>query len=287
MKPLQAVKVIAGLDPMRFPPSLRKVWEKLQYPYYTLKGLGPRPEGVPPLNRMFDGPISYREFIKNGQEFFRYYVDLAHLQPDDAMLDVGSGMGRKTLPLVTYLNKDGSYVGMDIVKAGVDWCREQYQKYPNFEFRQIDVHNVHYNPGGKYAASEYTFPFTDSRFDFVVLNSVFTHMMAPEVENYVSEIARVLKIGGRCLLSFFLINDESRKLIAEHRSVHDLKHEFGPARAISKDVPEMAVGFDENFVVELLRKHRLEIEPPIHYGSWCGRDVYLSFQDLLVARKVD
>jgi SAM-dependent methyltransferase len=271
---------------MRFPPALRKVWQKLQYPYYALKGLWPRPEGVPPLNLMFDGPRSYRGFIENGKEFMRYCVELARLRPDETMLDVGSGIGRKTLPLVTFLNKDGSYVGMDIVKSGVDWCREHYKKYPNFEFRQIDVRNEHYNPNGTYAASEYKFPFPSDRFDFVVLNSVFTHMMAQEVENYVSEIARVLKNGGRCLISFFLLNDESLRMIDQHRSVFDLRYEFGPARAISKDMPEIAVGYDERFVVDLFNRHQLEIAPQIHYGSWSGRNDYLSFQDLLVAWKV-
>ena len=271
---------------MRFPPALRGVWEKLQYPYYALKGLGPRPKCVPPLTLMFDGPRSYREFIESGNEMASYYVELAHLKPDDSMLDVGSGIGRRTLPLLTFLNQDGSYVGMDIVKTGIDWCREHYNNYPNFEFRQIDVRNKHYNPNGTYAASEYKFPFPSDQFDFVVLNSVFTHMMPPEVENYVAEIARVLKEGGRCLISFFLLNDESLGMINKHRSVFDLRYEFGPARSISKDMPEIAVGYDESFVVDLFNRYRLEITPQIYYGSWSGRSDYLSFQDLVVACKV-
>src|SRR5688500_406441 len=188
MRRAQIVNVLSELNPMRFPPALRYVLEKFQYPYYALKGLGRRPECVPPLTLMIDGPRSYREFIENGDEFLRYYVELAQLKPNEKVLDVGSGMGRKTRPLVKFLNKDGSYVGMDIVKSAVDWCRQNYEHYPNFEFRQIDVRNKHYNPRGTYTASEYKFPFPNDRFDFVVLNSVFTHMMAPEVENYVSEI---------------------------------------------------------------------------------------------------
>ena len=75
------------------------------------------------------------------------------------MLDVGSGVGRKTWPLVNYLNEHGSYDGMDLVKSGVDWCTERYtSKYPNFKFHLIDVHNDLYNPGGTYKATEYRFP---------------------------------------------------------------------------------------------------------------------------------
>jgi hypothetical protein len=61
---------------------------------------------------------------------------------------------------------------------------------------------------------------------------------------------------------------------------------FAPARAVSKDMPEMTVGYDESFVVELFDRYGLEIVRPIHYGSWSGRKDYLSFQNLLVAWKV-
>jgi SAM-dependent methyltransferase len=278
--------VAKQLNPMGFPPVVRKLWQTLEFPYYTLKGLPRRPEGVPPLTLMFDGVRSYRGFVQNGREFLRHYTELARLRPNESILDVGSGIGRKTLPLVAFLNDEGSYIGMDIVKAGIDWCREHYKRYPNFEFFQIDVRNDHYNPTGRYAASEYKFPFTDARFDFVVLNSVFTHMLAHEVENYVSQVARVLKTGGRCLISFFLLNDESVELIEQHQTRLDLRYRFGPARAVSRDRPELAVGYDESFVKDLLNRHGLEIATPIHYGSWCGRNDYLAFQDLVVAWKV-
>ena len=58
-------------------------------------------------------------------------------------------------------------------------------------------------------------------------------MVAEEVEHYLSEIARVLKPGGRCLISFFLLNEESLGLIARGKSTIDLRHELGLARAVA------------------------------------------------------
>ena len=82
------------------------------------------------------------------------------------MLDVGSGIGRKTILLTDYLNHEGSYEGLDIVKTGIDWCTERITcKYPRFKFQLIDVLNQHYNPTGRYKASEYRFPFPDESFD--------------------------------------------------------------------------------------------------------------------------
>ncbi len=49
---------------------------------------------------------------------------------------------------------------------------------------------------------------------------------------------------------------------------------------------EIAVGYDEGFVLELFKRHGLEVAPKIYYESWCSRDEYLSYQDSLVASEV-
>jgi SAM-dependent methyltransferase len=253
---------------------------------FWLARFGRRAPLVPPVELMHDGPQSYKDFKQNGREFFRYYRKLCGLRSDERVLDVGSGIGRKTLPLVDYLKAGGTYDGLELVKNGVDWCVARYtSKYPNFRFHLIDVYNELYNPQGKYAASEYRFPFAAKQFDLVVLNSVFTHMIAAEVENYLSEIARVLAPGGRCLISFFLLNEASLRLIAAGRSTIELRHQAGPARMVSREKPEIAIGFEEGYVAELYRQFGLEIRR-IYYGSWCGRKKYLSYQDLVVAYRI-
>lgn len=253
---------------------------------YWLARFGRQSSLVPPVQLMHDGPQSYKDFKQNGAEFLSHYVKLCGLQPDEHMLDVGSGIGRKTLPLVNYLSERGSYDGLELVKSGVDWCTEKYtSRYPNFRFQLIDVYNKLYNPEGKNRADEYRFPFPDEQFDFVVLNSVFTHMLARDVENYLGEVARVLKTGGRCFISFFLLNDESSSLIEQGRSTIELRHQRGSAHAVSDERPELAIGFDEEYVAGLYERFGLEIRRPIYSGSWCGRNEFVSYQDLIVAFK--
>ena len=264
---------------------LRRALRKTEYLYWQAR-FGRQRNLVPPIELMHDGPQSYKEFKENGEEFLRHYLKLCGLRPHERMLDVGSGIGRKTLPLVTYLNEHGSYDGLELVKAGVDWCTAKYStRYPNFKFHSIDVYNDLYNREGKYKASEYRFPFGDEQFDFVVLNSVFTHMIAKEIENYFEEIARVLKTGGRCLISFFLLNEESVRLIQEGKSTIDLRYQMGPARVASEEKPELAIGYDEDYVRQLYTKCGLQIREPISYGSWCGRTQYFSYQDQVLAFK--
>jgi len=62
--------------------------------------------------------------------------------PDEKVLDVGSGIGRKTIPPATYLTRQGHYEGMDIVEHAVNWCRKRYaRKYPHFRFQHLDAFN--------------------------------------------------------------------------------------------------------------------------------------------------
>ncbi|MFH1228333.1 MAG: class I SAM-dependent methyltransferase [Planctomycetota bacterium] len=226
------------------------------------------------------------DFKKTGQEFFRYFVDIGGLKPDEKVLDAGCGIGRMAVPLAKYLDKRGGYEGFDIAADGIDWCRKRITpSYPNFNFRVADVFNKSYNPQGKYQASEYRFPYEDKSFDFIFLTSVFTHMLPRDMENYLSEISRVLKKGGRCFITFFLLNAESEKLIGAKSSSLDFKYDLGGCRTVNKEAPEFAVAYGEGFIRELARKYGLNVREPIHYGAWCGRKDFLSYQDIIIAAK--
>ena len=116
--------------------------------------------------------------------------------------------------------------GIDIAKAGIEWCADKITpRLPNFRFQLIDVYNKHYNQQGACPASQYRFPFEDNTFSFVMLGSVFTHMLPDDLSNYLSEVYRVLEKGGRCLISYFLLNAELSYLClrpAKVRSISDM-----------------------------------------------------------------
>ena len=118
-----------------------------------------------------------------------------------------------------------------------------------------------------------------------VLGSVFTHLLPEDVENYLAQVARVLKPGGRCLITFFLLNQESLDLIETGRSTLDLRHGEGAYRVADPLVPERTIGYDERYVEQLYARCGLAVRRPIHYGSWCGRGDFLSYQDVVVAEK--
>ena len=228
--------------------------------------------------------VGHGDFKAIGEEFRGYFVELGGLKPDHRVLDVGCGVGRMAAPLTSYL-KGGSYEGFDVAPAGIDWCRRNITtRYPNFRFQLVDNYNKAYNPGGTHKSSDYNFPYESDSFDFLFLASVFTHMLLPDLENYLSEIVRVLKRNARCLITFHLLNAESWRLI-EQKQLPYFQHELEGAYVHDTDTPETGVAYEEIFVRELYQRYGLRIVEPIHYGSWCERDEFLSYQDIVVATK--
>jgi len=224
-------------------------------------------------------------FEKAGNEFFSYFLDLGQLKPNHSFLDVGCGVGRMAIPLISYL-KSGNFEGFDILPDAIEWCKNNIEpKYPNFHFILVDIYNKHFNPNGKLKASEFKFPYHSDTFDFVSLSSVLTHLLPMDMENYLSETVRVLKRNGRCLITYFLINDESITNIENHTAMYDFKDSMKGYRTIDKNDPERAIGYNEVLVKQLYKKHNLQIIGPIHYGQWARRKKFLSGQDIIIAVK--
>lgn len=269
------------LVPAFLRPALRRI-------YYSIKNIveqvKKRYSLTPPESMIFVGNGDFREI---GNEFKRYFIELSNLRPNQRVLDVGCGIGRMAVPLTRYLSQEGEYNGFDIVKSGIDWCQTHISsRFSNFHFHHVDILNKAYNPSGKLRAKDFVFPFKDNSFDFVFLTSVFTHMLPLDVEHYTSEVSRVLKQNGTCLITFFLLNEQSTDLIRLGRSTLDFKHKVQQCLTVDIDNPESAIAYHEDFVKGLFSRYKLSINEPIHYGSWCDRDMFLSYQDIVVATKI-
>jgi SAM-dependent methyltransferase len=106
------------------------------------------------------------------------------LRRDDYVIDVGCGSGRLAKPLSEYLA--GKYLGIDVVPELLDYARKLVQR-PDWRFE---------------IASGLTIPERDETADMVCFFSVFTHLLHEESFVYLREAKRVLKPGGKIVLSF-------------------------------------------------------------------------------------
>ncbi|MCP4766455.1 MAG: class I SAM-dependent methyltransferase [Gammaproteobacteria bacterium] len=230
--------------------------------------------------------INANTFIAAGEEFFTYLVQLGGLTPTSRVLDVGCGCGQLAAPLTGFLQENGSYDGLDIDKQAIDWCKRQIAgKHPNFRFTLANVANAYYHRTGEQSSQHYRFPYEDNSFDLVFLKSLFTHMIGPETRAYLSEIARVLKPNAKCFITYYILNDESRRLIKNGSSILDFQHQADGCYTIDPKVPEYTLSFDEKVLRSFYQENNLTIEEPIHFGSWPGREDALSFQDIVIATK--
>ena len=213
---------------------------------------------------------------------------LAELRPDERVLDIGCGCGQMALHLEKYLDEKGSYAGVDIHVPSIRWCQRNIsRRRSNFEFAHIDVRNLAFNPSAKHDAESYQFPYDARSFDLILLKSVFTHMRPAEVDNYLREVSRLLKNDGRCLVTFFLLNEEQAKLEKAGKNALPFGYGEGVWRYRYEHSPESAVAYDASYVLGLLEKHRLALKAPIYYGHWSGRGDALSFQDIMLLEKRD
>ncbi len=187
------------------------------------------------------------------------------------------------LPLTGYLTLEGRYARFDVEREAIAWCTDN--SYPNFDSRVADVQSKRYNAKGTYTPSDFRFPYPDGSFDVVLLTSGFTRMLASDVKRYMREVVRVLKPGGRSLISFFLLNEESSALSKEGKGSIKFEHEMQSARKANVEDPEASIRYPEAFVRDLYRECGLEIREPLRYGKWCGRTNGMSWQDVVIAVK--
>jgi SAM-dependent methyltransferase len=201
------------------------------------------------------------------------------------ILEVGCGCGRNALALSTY---DVAYEGLDIFSPFIAWCQRHISRlHPNFLFHHVDVYNGAYNPRGTIRPEAFAFPFGDKSFDLVILTSVFTHMLEPEVRRYLDEIARVLKPGGDVYVTYFLLNKEANRLLTEGRGTQAMKPIDGErVKVIDYSMPEAAVGLDETMIVAAMESKGLLVRE-LRYGSWCGRSSFFDYQDVIFATRHD
>jgi SAM-dependent methyltransferase len=256
----------------------------------TAQELIPPQAALPPYARDREGDETGAHYLGSGRRFLQAAVARG-LEPHHRVLDLGCGVGRFAVALAGFLEGPGSYVGMDVDRRSIRLCRRYIgSKLDNFRFVHVGLFNTEYNRSAAESAAEFRFPFKGESFDFAFSNSLFTHLVPEVAENYLTEISRVLRPGGRTMNTMLLLNDESLVRLDSTNSRQGPTHAFGGgiARVKDRENPEAWIAYDEAFIGEQHRRARLRIEGPIRYGSWSGREEtapVFGGKDIVVARK--
>lgn len=247
---------------------------------------------VPPVRLMRDGHRGREAFVEGGKEVVPFYRDVLRIGRGDTILDIGSGIGRKTIPLLDYLDGDGRYIGVDIDPDLVEWCTHHIStRNPRFTFVPVSIHNSFYNPRGALPPERFVFPFPEDSFDAVVLWSVFTHLYPSTIEHYLSEIHRMLRPGGRMGASFFVLDDHALAEARAGRTFYPVTHRMDGYWTSNPTMPEDLIAVDRDWLLGALERAGFVLDE-LRLGSWANREVDpayagMNVQDIVVATKPD
>jgi SAM-dependent methyltransferase len=222
------------------PPELRHLVGPLEDRYYD------NPSGVPIWGPLDIGPLSREAAYQR-------------------VFDFGCGCGRQARQLFQQRNPPERYVGLDINKACVTWCRENLSR-PNAEFHLHDVWNPVYAPEN--TRRPYTQISQHGR-DFTIINahSVFTHLLEHQAAYYLNEFAKMLDDRGIVRTTWFFFNRALFPPLAPHQHCLYLQVED----------PTQAVYYDWTFFQELVKASNFKIVKVV----WSGlmgfqHEVYLA-----------
>lgn len=264
------------------PVGRRRIRRVVYWPYDTWMSITRRRDPmVPPKGKIF---IGSGDFVSQGRHIAGMLTDLTGLTPDMAVLDVGCGIGRAAVALTSVLSDKGCYEGFDIVHDGIDWCRQRITpRHPNFHFTHVDLRNDLYNLSTEAEAAHFRFPYPDGSFDRVLLTSVFTHMMPDDMNNYLREIRRVLRPGGICLATYFVIDAEAESNMKAGRAYFNFTHDFGHYRLLDANVREADVAFSLDWLCRSFEDAELTLTA-WHRGTWaCApAETAPDFQDVVI-----
>jgi arsenite methyltransferase len=111
---------------------------------------------------------------------------IASLKEGDVVLDLGSGAGFDVFLAAKKIGPTGKAIGVDMTDEMLNKANDNAKKggFTNVEFRKGDIENL---------------PLDNNSVDVVISNCVIN--LAPDKAKVFSEIYRVLKTGGRLMVS--------------------------------------------------------------------------------------
>lgn len=234
----------------------------------------------------FCGSHNIPHYIDNMLLYSQDIVQQCMLKRNHRVLEIGCGAGRIANGLFHYLNRDGSYLGLDVHPEVINWCNKFISnRSRNFKFQQIPVINNYYYQKNNQQKNNYDFSFLgDRHFDCIFAVATFNHLRLEDTRQYLQEIGRRLTVNGVGYFTFFIINEEFFSF-RERTKLHQGLRKNDAGVWYGYERQSFFTGYEIPILKELLDEANLQIIT-YHPGSWAQKKRSRLYQDwLLVERK--
>ncbi len=132
-------------------------------------------------------------------------VAMASLAKGEVVLDLGSGAGFDCFLAAEKVGTEGRVIGVDMTPEMLEKAKENAQKgnFSNVEFRLGEIENL---------------PVADGIIDIIISNCVIN--LAPDKDRVFSEAFRVLRPGGRIMVSDIVLTKELPDFIKNNMAAY-------------------------------------------------------------------
>jgi len=164
---------------------------------------------IPSPDRRWCGP-EYKDddyYIQSAENEANRLIEHLKCSSDSRVLDIGCGQGRLPIGILRVIGEI-DYLGIDIHKPSIDWCKKFIEKYYiSFKFQHLNLYNERYNKRGVKINDTFRFKIETNSIDIIYLFSVFSHITEDDMRVYLKEFSRILSENGKIFFSTFVEED--------------------------------------------------------------------------------
>jgi SAM-dependent methyltransferase len=249
-------------------------------------------QNIPRLKHRKGGKVSYSEWAHVIGIFQTLFYQVLEIKTGNKILDIGCGTGLLGIASQSFIQQGGKYTGIDVIESDIAFDKSHYDP-KCYEFIHFDLANPTY--AGNQSTDMKPWPIEDNSYDLVTALSVWTHLKEEDALYYFKEVKRVLKTGGKAVITFFILDEGYNESLSSrgngvgrYHATEQSKWVFDEKAYNSNDWfapkwvkhPEDAIGINQTGLDKLINASGLKLTQ-YYPGNWKEKPgIY--FQDVLI-----